>query len=308
MKNKKTFLSTSDEQLINYVQWIPEHPTPPKAILQIVHGMAEYIERYEEFANYLNQHNILIVGHDHLGHGESVTKEAPIHGYFSKGDSLAHLIGDVYTVTELTKQDYPNIPYYIMGHSMGSFITRNYLKKYSDNVDGAIIMGTGGKELGTYFIRPVTALLNIIVPKKTNKLIDTLAFGSFGKNFPENDTPMCWLSLNQQNVESYHQDPLLGFTFTNNGFHTLFRLSAQANKNNWYKNIRKDLPILLISGQDDPVGQYGNGPTGIAADLTKKKFDHVNLILYPQLRHEILNEDNRRMVMRDITNWLKQHL
>lgn len=308
MKEKKSFLSSSTEHEINYISWVPNHSEPPKAILQIVHGMAEYIERYDAFASHLNKHNILVVGHDHLGHGQSVHQKNPEYGYFSKGNSMNHLIEDVHTLTTLTKQQFPDTPYFILGHSMGSFITRNYLKKYHHLVNGAIIMGTGGKEISAYLAHPITTILNRFQPKKTNKLVDSIAFGSFAKNFPNNTLDMCWLSLNQKNVQTYLDDPLLGFTFTNNGFHTLFKLSGHANTKRWHKKIRKNLPILLISGQDDPVGQFGKGPTTIAADLTKKKFEQVNLILYPHLRHEILNEDKGQLVMRDIVSWLNSKL
>ncbi|QIL46539.1 alpha/beta hydrolase [Vagococcus coleopterorum] len=308
MKKNQTFLSSNQAEQINEVLWIPESTSQPKAILQIVHGMAEYIERYQEFAEHLNQYNILVVGHDHLGHGQSVDPTNPKYGYFNQTNSVSHLIEDVYQVTKRTKAAYPNTPYFIMGHSMGSFITRNYLKKYSKQVDGAIIMGTGGKEIGATLIRPLTTVLNKFAPEKINNAIDKMAFGPFGQKFPEHPKPMCWLSLNQTNVDNYLADPLLGKVFTNNGFHTLFQLSSQANKKNWFKTIRKDLPILIISGEDDPVGQYGKGPTTIAADLTNNKFKSVNLLLYPTLRHEILNEENSHMIMRDITNWLTDKL
>lgn len=308
MKNKQTFLSSNNEHSINFVQWLPNHATPPKAVVQIVHGMAEYIERYHEFAEFLNKHNILVVGHDHLGHGASVSPDKPLYGYFSSGKSADHLIEDVYTVTKKTKEDFPNIPYFILGHSMGSFITRNYLKKYAGQVTGAIIMGTGGPVITSQLARPFTAILNKIAPKKTNYFIDSLAFGAFGATFPDYNQPMNWLSLSQENVTNYIADPFLGFTFTNNGFHTLFQLSGRANKRNWYKNIPKNMPILLISGEDDPVGQFGKGPTGIAADMINKDFEKINLILYPHLRHEILNEESRHLVMRDIACWLNDKI
>lgn len=306
MKKHQTFLSSDHVHTIHLVTWKPTHNTPPKAILQVVHGMAEYIERYHEFAEFLNRHNILVVGHDHLGHGQSVSQDDPHYGYFSEGDSMAHLIADTYQVTTKVKADYPQTPYFILGHSMGSFITRNYLKSYSNEVNGAIIMGTGGPVLASQLVRPLTFLLNHYIPTKPNISLDSLAFGAFGDSFPDKEQPMNWLSLNQTNVTNYLADPLLGFTFTNNGFHTLFKLSGQANKRNWYKTIRKDLPILLISGEDDPVGQFGKGPANIAGELMNKGFKEVNLILYPKLRHEILNEESRHLVMRDIAAWLNE--
>lgn len=308
MKKNETFLSSDTSHQINLVTWKPNHQLPPKAILQLVHGMAEYVERYHEFAEFLNRHNILVVGHDHLGHGQSVNLEDPIYGYFSKGDSLSHLITDTHHVTELIQKEYPHTPYIILGHSMGSFITRNYLKQYSHQVDGAIIMGTGGPVIASQLVRPLTYILNQLIPTKPNISLDSLAFGAFGDSFPDKELPMNWLSLNQGNVSNYLADPLLGFTFTNNGFHTLFKLAGKANKRNWYKTIRKDLPILLISGEDDPVGQFGKGPANIAGELMNKGFSQVNLILYPHLRHEILNEDSRHLVMRDIASWINEGL
>ncbi|CAM3250885.1 alpha/beta fold hydrolase [Vagococcus fessus] len=307
MKLKEKVLSTDGETYLNYVTWLPS-TEKPKAVLQLVHGMAEYIERYDDFAHYLNKNNILVVGHDHLGHGYSVNEETPLYGYFSKENSPELLIEDVHSITLKAQTAYPNLPYFIMGHSMGSFVVRNYLKNYSKLVDGAIIMGTGGRRPELRAALTVTALLNKKHPTALNKKIDALAFGNFYKAFPEKRTPMDWLSKNKQNVDEYLEDPLLGFTFTNNGFDTLFQLTASANEKGWYNRINHDLPILFTSGEKDPVGNFGKGVIQVTEEMVSDGFDAVTLQLYPDLRHEILNEDEKDLIQSDILNWINHQL
>lgn len=307
MKTKEKVLSTDGKTSLNHVTWSPS-TGKPKAILQLVHGMAEYIERYDAFAHYLNENKILVVGHDHLGHGYSVDEGAPLYGYFSKENSPEILIEDVHSITLKTQTVYPDLPYFIMGHSMGSFVVRNYLKKYSSLVDGAIIMGTGGRRPELKAALAVTALLNKKQPTVINKKIDTLAFGNFYKSFPEKRTPMDWLSKNKQNVDDYLEDPLLGFTFTNNGFDTLFQLTAAANEKGWYNAINHTLPFLFISGEQDPVGNFGKAVIQVTEEMATDGFDAITLQLYPDLRHELLNEKESDLIQSDILNWINHQL
>lgn len=307
---KKYFVIESmDEKTdLNGVMWQSTSAKAPKAILQIVHGMAEYIERYDEFANFLIENNILVVGHDHLGHGDSVSIEDPSYGYFSKGDSPQILIEDTYQITNYTKKRYPNVPFFIMGHSMGSFVVRNYLKQYSDKVDGAILMGTGSKRDEIKVMKRLVKGLNTISPKAVNHALNHLSFGNFNRKFKGATSAFAWLSKNEANVKQYEEDSKCGFIFTNNGFFTLINLIDGATQKNWFKTIRPDLPFLIVSGEKDPVGNYGKGPRKVAVELTDHYFSDVTLRLYHDLRHEILNEIEKEDVMNDIYDWLTNHL
>ncbi len=307
---KKYFVIESmDEKTdLNGVIWQPEASKTPKAILQIVHGMAEYIERYDEFANFLNENNILVVGHDHLGHGESVDLENPTYGFFAKDDSANILVEDTYQITNYIKKRYPQVPLFIMGHSMGSFVTRNYLKKYSDKVEGSILMGTGGKKEEIKLMKKLLKGLNTISPKAVNPALNHLSFGNFNKKIKQANSPFSWLSKNEANVKQYEEDQKCGFIFTNNGFYTLISLVEGATQKNWFKTIQTTLPILIISGEKDPVGNYGKGPRKVAIELTDNYFSDVTLRLYHDLRHEILNEVEKEDVMNDIYDWLTSHL
>lgn len=191
---------------------------------------------------------------------------------------------------------------------MGSFVLRNFLKDHSQEVDGAIIMGTGGKRFGLAACLPFLNLLNKLAPEKPNKFIDNLAFGSYANNFKDSTRAFDWLSVNKQNVTDYIEDPLLGFTFTNNGFYTLFSLINGATKRGWFRTIRHDLPTLIISGRDDPVGQMGKGPNSVTKELVEDNFSNVSLKLLPELRHEVLNESNKTEVYQILLNWLNQQL
>lgn len=307
---KKYFLIESVDEMtdLNGVIWQPDASRTPKAILQIVHGMAEYIERYDEFAQFLNENNILVVGHDHLGHGDSVDQEKPAYGYFSKGDSDQILIEDTYQITHYIQKRYPRTPFFIMGHSMGSLILRNYLKTYSEDVDGAIIMGTGDRKDEITVLKRILGGLNTISPKTVNPAIDKLAFGSFNKRIKKPESSFAWLSKNEENVNQYEADDKTGFIFTNNGFYTLLTLMDHATRTNWHKQIRHDLPLLIVSGEKDPVGDFGKGPRKIAVDLNEHFFTDVTLRLYHDLRHEILNEEEKYDVMDDIYDWITHQL
>lgn len=307
MKTTFTLPSTDLTSDLNCVLWQPTAPTQLKGVFQIIHGMAEYASRYDEFAEFLNQAGYLVIGHDHLGHGMSSADSLAPRGYFTANDSPKVLVDDAYAVTSYAKKHHPDLPYYVLGHSMGSFVLRNYLKTHSHEIQGAIIMGTGGYRGELKLALPILRQLNRFAPKKVNHLIDKVAFGNFSHPFPEKGSAFTWLSKNQLNVQAYEADPLLGFVFTNNGFYTLFKLMATATEKNWFEPIERELPLLIISGEQDPVGNFGKAPREIALSLAAANFKDVTLQLYPELRHEILNEKENELVMNDLLTWLNKH-
>lgn len=303
---KKTFVieSLDGKTDLNGVIWQEPKQKHPKAILQIVHGMAEYIERYEPLASFLSRHDFLVIGHDHLGHGESIDMDNPLHGFFCEGDSASIVVEDTFQITQYAKSRYPDTPLFILGHSMGSFVVRNFLKKYSNMVDGAILMGTTNRRNDIKMAMKMAKGLNTVSPKTKNPALDKLIFGTYNKKFKPVNSPFSWLSKNEENVEAYEQDEKCGFIFTNNGFYTLLSLIDQATKKNWYTTIQRDLPILIISGEKDPVGNYGKGPRKLALELSENYFKDVTLRLYSDLRHEILNEKESFDITCDIYDWM----
>jgi alpha-beta hydrolase superfamily lysophospholipase len=297
-------LKSSDNQTeLNLLHWPIDKP---KAIIQLIHGMAENIARYNDFALYLNGLGFAVIGHDHLGHGLSVNKQQPLYGYFGKAGAK-NVITDIHRVKTWAKKRYPELPYFMMGHSMGSFALRNFLQDYPVDIQGAIFMGTGTSPVHLKFFLPLLKKLSQKRAESTAPMIDKLAFGGYSKKFPEKGN-FNWLSKNQKNVANYEKDPLLGFTFTHNGFVTLFSLVQRANQKNWMQNLPLDFPLLIISGTDDPVGNFGKGPQKVYQKLKEAGLQHLDLQLLPGLRHEILLEEDYEKVYRLISQWLDKQL
>lgn len=296
------FDSKDGKSKIHAARWVPEGK--PVAVLQIVHGMAEYIERYEDFAKFLNSKGFVVTGDDHLGHGKSITNGRC--GFFCKKDPATVVVDDVYSLTKLTKEEYPGIPYYILGHSMGSFILRNYLFRYGENVDKAIVMGTGMQPKVLVIGLKVMAAFGCLFggSEKPNKFIDNASFGTYNKRIPDNRTTVDWLTKDEKIVDAYVADPLCGFTFPSNGFKTLASLLWRLNKKSNIDKMPKSLPIMITSGAEDPVGEYGKGPKLVYDSYKAIGMQDVSIKLYDNDRHEILNETDHEVVYNDLYEWL----
>ncbi|WP_304653405.1 alpha/beta fold hydrolase [uncultured Ligilactobacillus sp.] len=275
----------------------------PKAVLQIVHGMVEHIERYDEFARFANDAGYLVVGHDHVGHGETV-KDPEDYGAFPK--NWQDLIADVHTLQREVSKKYPDIPYIILGHSMGSFITRLYLGQYGQDVDKAILMGTGQQpRVQTWAAIGLTKILRMFHGEKyRSKFLEQMSTGMFNRLFAPNKTSADWLSRDKTEVDKYLAHKHHQFTPTLSMYRALFTFSNLAASRKWIKKIPRSLPLLLISGAKDPVGGFGKGVTHFYKILRHEDFTDVTLKLYPDARHEILNELNKNEVMRDLVAWM----
>ena len=306
-KEEFTFDSRDGKTKLHAVRWVPEGKVI--CILQIVHGMAEYIERYEELAQFLGEKGILVTGDDHLGHGKSV-EPGGTYGYFCEQDPATVVVRDVHRLKKMTQEDYPGIPYVILGHSMGSFILRNYLFRYGTGIEGAIICGTGSQpQILVKFCKILAALQGMFLgDKHVAKLIDSLAFGSYNNRIPDVKTSSDWLCTDDQIVESYVKDELCGFTFTVNGFRTLFELLNRLNKMENVSRMPKDLPVYFIAGEMDPVGNYGKGVRKAYEDFKKAGMERLSLKLYPEGRHELLNEKNKKQVYEELYLWIMERI
>ncbi|MBQ9890640.1 MAG: alpha/beta hydrolase [Firmicutes bacterium] len=298
---EKTFLSKDGKSNIHYYVWEPEGE--PKAILQIVHGMAEHMERYAAFAEYLNGFGVLVCGEDHIGHGKSAAPKD--WGYMGEDNGWKNMVHDVEQLHQIITVKYMDTPYFILGHSMGSFITRAWLAMYGTGVDGAIIMGTAGTN-------PVLGVAKFLVKfirrfkgsRHISKLVTGAAFGSYNKHIAPQRTEYDWLTRDDAIVDKYIDDPACGFTFTIAGYGDLFNVIGYVSSDNWYALVPKALPMLIVSGAEDPVGAYGQGPAEVAERLQEAGCEDVSLLLYEDMRHEILNEYGKETVMEDIKRFI----
>jgi len=307
---KETFLfdSRDGKSKIYAVKWIPEEA--PKAILQITHGMAEYIERYEKFAEYMAQNGFLVVGDDHLGHGNTAKENNAQLGYICKDHSDTVMVRDEHRLKKLIQEEYPGISYFVLGHSMGSFIIRNYIYRYGTGINGAIIMGTGMQPKALLaFSKGLAAIQELIFGgNHVAKMINSLAFGTYNNKIDNPETVSAWLTRDKAIQDAYNADHYCGFTFTVNGFKTLFNLIWNLHDKKNLEQIPKKLPLLVTSGESDPVGEYGKAVKAVYESYQSLNIEDVTLKLYPEHRHEILNEIGKENVYSDIKEWIEAHL
>lgn len=277
--------------------------TDIKAIVQICHGMCEHIDRYADFARYLCEHGVMVCGNDHIGHRHSVKSPAGL-GFLAPQDGWKHLVRDAYELTRMMRERYPATPYYLLGHSMGSFVARCYMGRHGAGLSGAILSGTGGPNSNAAAGEQLANLLcRTQGMHARSKLLDKLIFGKYNNRF-EQRTPKDWLSRNAAAVDAYLADPHTGFLFTNAGIRDLCTLTGLANSSAWAAAVPKALPVLLVSGDQDPVGDYGRGVRRVAHMLEGAGLSDVTLRLYRGGRHEMLQEINHLQVYDDIYKWI----
>lgn len=282
--------------------WAPESGEI-KGVLQIAHGMAEHGERYEELGAYLCAAGYAVIINDHVGHGRSINSDDDL-GYFNGDKNKAGIgfVEDVHKLTQIAKEEF-NKPVVLMGHSMGSFVARHYITKYSSDIAGAVICGTAGPNPAAGAGILVASLVEKIKGSKAkSEFINGLAFGTYNKRF-EGRTPFDWLSVNKENIDKYISDKYCGFLFTISGYKNLFEVLQFVSANEWYTAVPSSLPMYLIAGAEDPVGTYGKGVKTVYDKLKATAHSNVEIKLYDGLRHEIHNEDERFTVYADIIKW-----
>lgn len=302
-----TFLSSDGQTQLHAVDWRPEGGV--RAVLQISHGVSEHIGRYQPFAAFLTSHGFAVAGHDHLGHGRSV----PSGGaglYFGGKGSWFQVVQDLDTRRSLARQRYPGVPYFMLGHSMGSFLLRTYLITCPGSTDGAIIMGTG--QVGS----ALTAAGRLAAAEerlrtgddRPSALIQQLAFGAYNRPLSPNRTGFDWLSAAPGNVDAYLADPLCGGSVTPGLFREMMRGLAFIRRPRNLRRMNRNTPILFVSGADDPVGGYGRGVRAAYESFQRAGMRRVSMRLYPGWRHEILNEDGKERLYRDLLQWLEAQI
>lgn len=302
-----TFRSENNRTDIHVRRCTPE--VPPRAVIQLAHGIAEHVERYDAFASFLAENGFLVVYNDHLGHGQSITDESEL-GFFAENGGWELVVGDMRKLFTMTRQEYPELPYFLFGHSMGSFLTRTYLIRYRSGLQGTILCGTGqqsplliagGKLLGGLEQRKHG-------PKFRSEMLNKMAFGSYNDCFETRRTVNDWLSRDEAEVDKYMEDPLCGFIPTASLFTDLMGGLGFIGSQKNVVRMKKDLPVYFTSGDMDPVGENGKGVMRAYHSFLRAGMTDVTLKLYHGCRHELLNELNRDEVMKDILDWLLSKL
>ncbi len=279
-----------------------------KAVVQVSHGMCEYVGRYEAYAEHLCANGYVLAGNDHPGHGESAESPEDL-GYFAKKGGVDLAVEGLKTMSELLLEKYPGKPLILLGHSMGSFLCRLYLSQHAENLAGAIIMGTGGPDSPT---SAGIALANIIALFKGDRhrspLLKKIASSGYLKRCGKGADKSDWLSRDSELVKKYNADPFCNYTFTVSGYRDLFLMLAAVSSEEWAPTVPTDLPILIISGEDDPVGGFGKGVCKVAGALTHAGARKLTTILIPGARHEVLNETDKEETYEVIDKWLAEVL
>lgn len=273
----------------------------PKGIFHLVHGMTEYIGRYDPLLSLIASAGYVACGFDNLGHGKTASESE--RGFIAEKGGYKYLVEDVMRFGNAVKADYPGLPYFLMGHSMGSFIVRLTACRYPKDIDKLIICGTGGPNPAAGAGLALIKLIALFKGKRGySSFIENMAFGTYNKRFPGGGKYE-WLTKDEGIKSAYAADPLCTFRFTLSALYDLIKLNSLCNKPAWFQSMRKDLPVLLISGADDPVGDYGKGVTAAYNRLKNAGCD-VSIHLYENCRHEIHNDTCREQSAQDILKFI----
>lgn len=291
--------ASSGEGEIFSQSWIPD---APKAVLQIAHGMSERSDRYDDFARFLAGHGYVVCMNDHAGHGPY----AQTKGYFAEDGGWLHVVQDMKNLMDEVTAQYPGLPVFLMGHSMGSFLTRSYIIRHG-GLTGCILSGTMGHNGALRLGRMLAALQKKVKGSKSpGKLLAKMAMGGYNSQIENPVNGSAWLSTVDDVAIAYEADEHSAFIFTAGGYYDLFSGLLEVTDKGWAEKVPTDLPIYLFAGDADPVGNYGKGPLEVYEALQRTGHD-VELKLYPGKRHEMLNESNREEVYADVLGWLTAH-
>ena len=301
-----TFKSTDNKEIFTY-KWLPDEPDKIWLVMQIVHGMAEHAGRYRDFAKFLTDNGIAVYANDLRGHGKTAKSRDEL-GFFKDKDGWKQVLEDIRALTHIIRDEHPDQPIVLFGHSMGSLFARAYISIYPDDVNGVILSGTSGESGFLPILGQFIALIQgaISGKRKPSKLLHTMTFKKYNKPFEPAKTAFDWLSRDEQKVQEYIDDPLCGFVVSNRFYFDLLKVVQLISSRPTFINTPKELPMLIISGDKDPVGNFGKGVKKVYNNYLKTGHKNIMLKLYPGARHEILNETNRQKVYNDILNWLKE--
>ena len=306
----KNFTFKSEEGTEIYVyNWVPDSEVKVKGVVQIAHGMAETAARYERFAEFMTKNGYIIYINDHRGHGKTAGSLEKV-GYLADEDGFDWMAKDLHQLSGVIKKEHPELPLFLYGHSMGSYVAQRYIMLFGNELKGALLSGSNGKQgliltLGTVVAKQEIKKHGRKV--KSDKL-NQMSFGGFNKAFAPNRTDFDWLSRDNAEVDKYVNDPYCGFVCTTGFFSDLLLGLKTIEKKENVALVPKTLPIFIFSGALDPCGKNGKGVTKLFNTYKKQGISDVTLKLYPEARHELLNETNRDEVMKDFLTWVYSHI
>ena len=304
------FPSADGRSTIRALVWWPELAagTRARGVVQVIHGMAEHVERYDALARLFASRGFVVCGDDHAGHGASCDPDG--YGCLPARGGAEALVADEHTLRRLvTERMGAGAPYLLLGHSLGSYIARVYLAEHGEGLAGVILSGTGTLPVAVSWAGHALARLICAVrgEKYRSKLLDGMGVGGYARAVP-GPTGCEWLSHNEKNVATYVADPRCGFMFSAGGYAAVTKLTARACSLAWARRAPHDVPLLFVSGAEDPVGDNGRGVRA-AAELARRAGQrHVDVRIYEGMRHEIFNEDDGGRVMADVLSWVEERL
>lgn len=275
-----------------------------RGVVQLSHGMIDYVGRYEGLAEFLTSCGFVFAGNEHLGHGRSAASADDL-GYFGEKDGYLRVLDDLREMNAILHKEYPDKPIILFGHSMGSFLARLYAVSYPETVSAIVIHGTGGKNPAAPAGKLLVSLLRAIFGSKhRSKFVTGVAFGSYNSHYDKSEGANAWLTRDGAAVATRDTDPYTSYIFTLAGYYDLFTMLSECNLAEWYSKYPKSLPTLIMSGNDDPVGDYGKGVREVYDGLCASGVEELDLKMYEGARHELFNETNRDEVFADLLSWL----
>ena len=271
-----------------------------RGVVQLSHGMLDYVGRYRHLAEYLTGHGFVFAGNDHLGHGKTASCDEDF-GFFAERDGVLSVLRDIHIMNKYLRSEFVGVPVILLGHSMGSFLSRLYIERHPHSIAGHIIHGTGGPNPLLPFGKALVGLKKVFRGERyRSKTLENLAFSGYNSHFDKSEGKNAWLTRDGATVSGRDDDKMSNFTFTASAYGDLFKMVGDSNSKAWFATYPKELPTLIMSGGDDPVGNYGKGPHYVYKKLMVSGVSNVRLKIYDGARHELFNETNREEVFADI--------
>ncbi|MBR2650141.1 MAG: alpha/beta fold hydrolase [Clostridia bacterium] len=299
-----SFPSSDGISTVHGIIYIPD--SAPRGVVQLSHGMVDHVGRYEALGKFLAECGYVFAGNDHIGHGMTADKSGTMFGYFTDKGGTDLVLRDLHSMNKLLRERFGGMKPVIMGHSMGSFLSRLYVEKYPNSISGHIIHGTGGP-LGAAVPLGI-GLVNLIMlfrgTKYRSSLVKSIAFAGYNSHFPKEEGPNAWLTRDLSTISGHDSNSYTNFTFTVSAYKELFQMVGKSNSKNWFASYPKQLKTLILSGDEDPVGDYGNGVRYVYKQLLLSSVEELSMKLYEGARHELFNETNRDEVFADMKSFL----
>lgn len=308
MHYKTDIIKSLDGESICYYKWDVNPNVPFKGVVQIAHGLGEHAGRYNHIAHLLQEEGYSVYANDHRAHGKTAEMKR-LFGYYDGTEYFDDCVEDMHALSNLMRSEYPNSKFILFGHSMGSLLSRKYVTQYGAELDALILSGTASfiKGLGNIGLVTATAVTTFRGRARANEFLKSFFFGEFNKKFKPNRTKLDWISSDEEQVDLFEKDPYRIEDFSLGVFLDIIKNSKQLNKPKAFNSTPEDLPILIFSGDKDPVGEMGKGVSRVAKQYERRGMNDLTFKLYEGGRHEMLNETNADEVKQEVISWLRLH-